>query len=146
MEENFRKNQEFTIEMQRVQLERYIQMHNQWRERQMAFQVAKERELLYWFGSFYVVTAIGLIARYRKTKNVVTLSPLLPLSFMLAYQADLAYGSKIHRLRGEAENIMEYEAQVLHVPCGMPTVQTLDQARQRQCDEQRTRKVHELYI
>lgn len=134
------------IDMQRIQLERQIQMMNQMRERQMAMQVAKTRELFYWFGSFYVLAAVGLIARYRKTKSGVVLAPLLPLSFIVTYQADLAYGSKLTRIKAEAENIMEYEAQLLHMPCGVPTAQGIDQARQRQYDEQRTRKVHELYI
>jgi hypothetical protein len=44
------------------QVERQIQMQNQMRERMMAMQVARARELLYWFGSFYVLAALGMIA------------------------------------------------------------------------------------
>lgn len=35
-----------------------------------------------------------------KKGKPVLLAPLLPLSFALAYLADLAYGNKIHRIRG----------------------------------------------
>lgn len=45
-----------------LQVERQIQMQNQMRERLMAMQVARARELLYWFGSFYVVAGLGMIA------------------------------------------------------------------------------------
>lgn len=45
-----------------LQVERQIQMQNQMRERVMAMQVARARELLYWFGSFYVLAGLGMIA------------------------------------------------------------------------------------
>jgi hypothetical protein len=38
-------------------------MQNLMRERAMAFQIAKSRELLYWFSSFYALTAVGLLAQ-----------------------------------------------------------------------------------
>lgn len=27
--------------------------------------------------------------------------PIIPLTFVIAYQADLAYGTKLHRIRGK---------------------------------------------
>jgi hypothetical protein len=45
-----------------LQVERQIQMQNQMRERVMAMQVARARELLYWFGSFYILAGLGMIA------------------------------------------------------------------------------------
>lgn len=49
-------------------MERQIQMQNQMRERLMAMQVARARELLYWFGSFYVVAAAGMMAGFVPIK------------------------------------------------------------------------------
>jgi predicted transcriptional regulator len=45
-----------------LQVERQIQMQNQMRERVMAMQVARARELLYWFGAFYALAGLGMIA------------------------------------------------------------------------------------
>jgi hypothetical protein len=45
-----------------LQVERQIQMQNQMRERVMAMQIARARELLYWFGSFYILASLGMIA------------------------------------------------------------------------------------
>lgn len=45
-----------------LQLERQIHMQNEMRQKLMAMQVARARELLYWFGAFYVLAGIGMIA------------------------------------------------------------------------------------
>jgi hypothetical protein len=73
------------------------------RERMMASQIARAREMLYWFGSFYTLAAGGMVASFRRTRNKGVLVPLLPLSFILGYQLDLAYGNKLHRIKGESE-------------------------------------------
>lgn len=39
-------------------------------------------------------------SRFVKTKNPNGLVPMVPLSFIGAYYFDLAYGSKLHRMRG----------------------------------------------
>jgi len=146
MDENLKKNQQFMLEMQKVQLERQIQMQNQMRERIMAMQIAKTRELLYWLGSFYVLATIGMLSGYRRTKNPRVLLPFVPLSFVVGYQADFAYGSKISRIKAEAENILGFESTLLDMPYGMPTPSSIDEARLKLTDEQRTTKVHELYM
>lgn len=61
MQENFRKNQEFMLEMNRITMERQIQMQNQMRERMAAAQVARAREMFVWFGSFYAVSALAML-------------------------------------------------------------------------------------
>lgn len=38
------------------QIERHIHMQNQMRERYFALEIAKERELFYWFGAFYLLS------------------------------------------------------------------------------------------
>nr|CAD7589710.1 unnamed protein product [Timema genevievae] len=146
-----------------VWVERQIQMQNQMRERMVSMQVARARELLYWFGSFYILAALGMIAgtypsaikkitmnderilikeleymviqrgfcstaprrshqqqfrrprrintvhitiliiiAFRRTRKPGVLAPLLPLSFIGGYQADMAYGNKLHRIRESA--------------------------------------------
>merc|ERR1712071_344163 len=57
VEKNMKSNQEFMLEMNRITVERQLQMQNQMRERMAAMQIAKNRELLNWFGSFYLLTA-----------------------------------------------------------------------------------------
>ena len=39
--------------------------------------------------------------RFMKTKNPAALAAFVPLSFILGYQLDMAYGNKIERIAGE---------------------------------------------
>ena len=64
------------------------------------------------------------------------LTPLIPMTFVLGYIGDLAYGSKLHRIHAEAEMIMEYEKALLDMPTGLPTVASIDAARV-ELDEER---------
>lgn len=143
---NLKKNQEFMMDLQKLNLERQIQMHNQMRERALAMQVAQSRELLYWLGSFYAIATVGMLAGYRRTRNQRVLIPILPLTFVVAYQADFAYGSKIARIKAEAENIMQFEFGLLDIPGGLPSPSSIDEARLRQNEERRIQKVHDVYI
>ncbi|XP_047115207.1 plasminogen receptor (KT) [Schistocerca piceifrons] len=136
---NLKRNQEFMTEMNKVAVERNIHMQNFMRERQMAMQIARAREQLYWFGSFYILATMGMVAGYRRSRKSGVLAPLLPLTFVLAYQADMAYGSKLHRIRSEAEMIMNHEADLLDLPCGLPSVSIIDQAR---LDDGEKKKLH----
>ena len=61
MDESMKKNQEFMLEMNRITIERQIQMQNQMRERQAAGQIAKAREMFYWLSTFYVVASFAMI-------------------------------------------------------------------------------------
>lgn len=61
MEENFKKTQKFQMETQRIMLERQIQMQNQMRERMMAAQLARAREMFMWLGSFYAIASVGMM-------------------------------------------------------------------------------------
>jgi len=64
-------------------------MQNQMRERMVAMQIARSREMLNWFGSFYLLAATGMVTGFRKTAKPGLLAPLLPLTFILGYQIDL---------------------------------------------------------
>ena len=57
------------------------------------------------------------------------MAPLLPLTFLVGYQADLAYGSKVARIRAEAENILQYERDLTDMPGGLPSLATIDAGR-----------------
>ena len=49
---------------------------------------------------------------------------------MFPVQADLAYGSKMQRIKSEAENIMQYERDLIAMPGGLPSLASIDAARQ----------------
>lgn len=59
------------------------------------------------------------------------LVPLLPLTFLVGYQADLAYGTKLNRIKSEAENILMFERDLIEIPTGLPSLSSLDVARQQ---------------
>ena len=74
----------------------------------------------------YVPFKIHLILR---TKKPAAIAPLLPLTFLVGYQADLAYGSKVNRIRAEAENILQYERDLTDCPAGLPSIASIDAGR-----------------
>lgn len=76
-------------------------MHYQIKEREQAMELAHHRELFYWLGAFYITTLIGSVSYYRRTKRSAVFLPLFPLTFVMGYYSDLAYGNKIHRIRGK---------------------------------------------
>ncbi|KAM9841165.1 plasminogen receptor (KT) [Aulostomus maculatus] len=129
MDANFKKQQEFMLHNSRLQMERQILMQNQMRERQMAMQIAWSREFLVYFGSFFTVTSLGLTVGAIKRRKPALMAPIVPLSFVLAYQMDSAYGTLIYRIRGEAESIMASEHSRLDLPNGSPTFESIEKAR-----------------
>ncbi|KAG6460616.1 plasminogen receptor (KT) [Manduca sexta] len=139
MEENFKKNQEFIQSINKIKMERQIQLQYQMQERQMAMQIAKNRDTCLWFTAFYVTSATGLFTGFRRTKRPYLLMPLIPLTFVTLYYWDLAYGNKVHRIRMEAEHIMTHEADSLEWPCGLPTPSSIDLGR---LDEEEKKKIH----
>ncbi|XP_030756334.1 plasminogen receptor (KT)-like isoform X2 [Sitophilus oryzae] len=139
MEENFKKNQDFITEINNIKIERQLQMRNQMRERQVALEIARQRELFYWMSAFYFTSVIGSV--YRLKKKLSLLAPLVPLTFLYAYQADLAYGNKLHRILIEAEHIMQFEEDLLSLPLGVPTASSIDLKRM-QNDEQKKLRPH----
>lgn len=110
-------------------MERWIQMHYMIKQREMAKEIAKNREMFFWLSTFYVVTSTGLISKFRRMKRPAILAPLVPMTFVIGYYADLAYGTKVHRINAEAEMIMNHEEELLEWPSGIPTVSEIDQAR-----------------
>jgi len=99
-------------------------------EKQMASQVARAREMFDWLGTFYVLASLGMFAGFAKTRKPNVLMPFLPLTFIVGYQAHLAYGNKIQRIRDEAENILSNETNLIALPGGPLTFDDVELARQ----------------
>lgn len=124
-----KKTQESVSEMNRIKMERWIQMHYQIKERELAVSLARNRELFFWITGFSATSIIACTSYYQRVRRVTVLAPILPLAFITAYYADLAYGSKLHRIRAEADIIMQREQEHLQWPGGLPTVASIDEAR-----------------
>ncbi|XP_063388372.1 plasminogen receptor (KT) isoform X2 [Cydia fagiglandana] len=139
MEENFKKNQEFIQTINKIKMERQIQLQYQMQERQMALQIAKNRDTCLWMTAFYITATTGLFTGFRRTKRPYLLMPLIPLTFVTLYYWDLAYGNKVHRIRMEAEHIMTHEAESLEWPCGLPSPSSIDIGRE---DEEEKKRIH----
>ncbi|KAM4634379.1 plasminogen receptor (KT) [Polymixia lowei] len=129
MDANFKRQQEFMLHNARLQMERQILMQNQMRERQVAMQIAWSREFIKYFGTFFTLATLGLTAGAIKRRKPGLFAPVVPLSFILAYQVDMAYGTLVYRMRGEAESIMLSEQDRLDLPHGTPTFDTIEKAR-----------------
>lgn len=129
IDSNLKKQQEFMLLNSRLQVERQILMQNEMRERQMAMQIAWSREFLKYFGTFFTLTTLGLTVGAIKRKRPGMFAPVVPLSFILAYQMDLAYGTLVYRMKGEAESIMVSQHDLLDLPHGTPTFDSIEKAR-----------------
>ncbi|XP_071952313.1 plasminogen receptor (KT)-like [Antedon mediterranea] len=129
MEENLKKSQTFMLETQKMQMERQLQMQNLMRERQMAMQIAGSREMFNWTASFYSIAMLGMVAGFLKSKRPGVLVPALPLTFVVGYQYDWAWGSKVHRIRDDAEKLLVEERGIIAMPGGVPTFTEIDAAR-----------------
>ncbi|XP_037288454.2 plasminogen receptor (KT) [Rhipicephalus microplus] len=134
------------LEMQNHQLERQIYKRYLMHQRLFALKIAHARELFFWIAAFYVSSSAALLAGYRKTKKPLILAPILPMTFILAYQGDLAYGSKLVRIKGEAENIMSFEKELLELPHNVPTVGGIDEAREKAKDEGSFNRAHDIFL
>ena len=74
------------------------------------------------------ILRLNKFCRFR-TKKPAAIAPLLPLTFIVGYQADLAYGTKVNRIRAEAENILQYEHDLTDMPGGLPSLASIDAGR-----------------
>ncbi|CAB3229445.1 unnamed protein product [Arctia plantaginis] len=143
MEENFKNNQEFIQTINKIKMERQIQLQYQMQERQVAMDIAKSRDTCLWLTAFSITAATGLFTGFRRTKRPYLLMPLIPLTFVTLYYWDLAYGNKVHRIRMEAEHIMTHEADSLEWPCGLPTPSSIDLGR---LDVEDKKKIHPPFL
>ncbi|KAL7046550.1 hypothetical protein ACKWTF_002637 [Chironomus riparius] len=139
---SFEKNQQYINEINKMKLERWIQMQAQMKQRERAQEIAKNRELFIWMSAFYLIAGSGIMSKFFRVKRPAVLSPLIPMSFVLLYYGDLSYGTKLHRINLEAEMIMEHEKELLELPCNLPTVASIDSARIELDEESRLHPPH----
>ncbi|NXM31929.1 PLRKT protein, partial [Oxyruncus cristatus] len=104
-------------------------LQNLMRERQAAMQIASTREFLKYFGTFFGLSAVVLTTGAMKRKNPAFLMPILPLSFVFAYNYDMGYGTLLQRIKGEAENILDTQSTLLELPKGPLTFEDLEKIR-----------------
>ncbi|KAK2179852.1 hypothetical protein NP493_469g01043 [Ridgeia piscesae] len=132
MDDSMQKNQETMKMNQRIMMERQMQMQNVMREKMMAMQLGKARELFNWWAAFYVVATCAMIAGFKRSGKPTAFVPLIPFTFVVGYQADLAHGNKMERIRAKADKILENEMSLLRMPGGdLPTIDMLDELRQQ---------------
>ncbi|CAI8022614.1 Plasminogen receptor (KT) [Geodia barretti] len=131
MKEMTRENQEFMLKAQAMQVERQLQMQTLMREKMLAQQLAMARERLYWWGGFYALASLGLIRGAMVRRQPWILGPLVPLTFVVAYQADLAYGNKMERVIAEADSMLEKERKMLALPGAPLSIDLLDSRRKK---------------
>jgi len=129
MEENMEKQMKFQQEAFQQQMERQLVMQNEMRERMMSMQIARAREILNYYMSFYSLVVLGGLIGTWKTKKPAPLLPAVPLGFILAFQVDSAYGNLLFRVRDEAEQIMAHEKERLLLPNDMPSFSSIEAKR-----------------
>jgi hypothetical protein len=129
--------QQKMAESQKAMIARQLEMQQAMRERMVATQIAIARDMFKFYGAFFALAAVGLSAAAMKKRAPQFAVPLVPLSFVLAYQYDMAYNGKMERVIAEAEHILEHERALLALPGPPLTIATLDTAiiaRQQQSD------------
>ncbi|XP_065175552.1 plasminogen receptor (KT)-like [Sycon ciliatum] len=127
MKENMKEQIEVQASMQRNMMERQIKLQLMLRDRQVAMQLARGREMFNWYATFALVVSGACIGGFRKTKNPAVFAPLLPISFVTAYQWDMCYNGKMNRIRAGAEKIMADEQDLIGIPAGPPSVRKIDE-------------------
>lgn len=55
------------------------------------------------------------------------MAPILPLTIVIAYQADLAYGNKPQRIRAEASRILREQPHLVQLPGGPIVPRDIDE-------------------
>lgn len=73
-------------------------MQVQMRNKMMAQQLGMAREAFNWYAGFYGFAAVGLLAGFMRSRKPWMLGPLVPLTFLVGYQADMALGDKMDRI------------------------------------------------
>ncbi|XP_035829128.1 plasminogen receptor (KT) [Aplysia californica] len=146
MDENLKKNQEFMLKAQQLQMERQLAMQNEMRERQMAMMIARSRDFFWYWMTFNTLATVGLTAGALRTRRWGLLAPLVPLGIVTTYQWDLAYGPKIERMREMADRILDEEAGLLDLPHGMPTFASVESARLKQKSDEPYKPGHDIFL
>lgn len=134
LDDNMAKQQAFMVENQKTMMERNMQMQNYMREMQMAMQIARARDLFHFWAVFYSIALPMSAAGFRRTRNPAALVPIIPLTFVVGYFGDMAYGTKMKRIVDDADVILKAEQNLLKMPRPLPSVALLDERRSQGTD------------
>uniref|UniRef100_A0A7S3CHX9 Uncharacterized protein n=1 Tax=Strombidium rassoulzadegani TaxID=1082188 RepID=A0A7S3CHX9_9SPIT len=88
------------------------------RQLQMAAQVAMGRERFRYQLGFYSVLLTILPIGAFATKNPKMLFPMLPISFIIAFQYDMLYGNMHIRMQREIASLIQNEPERFFMPAG----------------------------
>jgi hypothetical protein len=84
--------------------------------------------MLKFYGAFYALAVVGLGAAALIGGKRAAVVPLVPMSFAMAYQYDMAYSTKMDRIIAEADSILLHERHLLMMPGGPLTLGAIDAA------------------
>lgn len=56
-----------------------------------------------------------MLCRFQKTKKPAILTALLPLTFIVLYQGDLAYGNKLQRINSKYHELNIYFHHIINI-------------------------------
>ena len=102
MEDNMKNNSEkmFSFQKEIAFKQRQLQMASQ-------FAIGKDRFMFFQY--FFAVFVPFLLIAKHKTGNKAFIGPIIPLSFLYAYQWDMYYGNKMKRIREESGRLIKEE-------------------------------------
>jgi len=80
----------------------------------MAAARARAKDMLMFYGAFAAVAFPPLLARARS--NPAFLGPVVVISFVAAFQADMAFGNKLGRIRDDAEQMLKESPELFELP------------------------------
>ena len=124
--ENMKKQQEFITENQKLLLERQMIMQQLLHERKAAMELARSRETFNWVVAYVTPPSIVLLTNAVKFRNPRLLLLLLPLCLGFGYQLDMAYGTKLSRIRSDAEKLINEKKSSLRLPNGAVTYEEVE--------------------
>ena len=90
MADGMKKNMEAQMAFQKELILKQRQM-------MMATQIAMGRERFWYYSNFVHILAFALVSGAIAKKNPMLLAPLLPISFLYAFQYDMCYGTMMER-------------------------------------------------
>eukprot|EP01114_Cavostelium_apophysatum_P001599 TRINITY_DN1139_c0_g1_i1.p1 TRINITY_DN1139_c0_g1~~TRINITY_DN1139_c0_g1_i1.p1 ORF type:complete len:154 (-),score=19.45 TRINITY_DN1139_c0_g1_i1:10-471(-) len=98
---------EMQKEMQEIAIKNQLRAQERMRRTQMAMQVAVTRDRLHWMAGTGGVAVLGLLGHTLRGGriNAAIGAPIFIYSALLAYQWDLAYGRKAHRIEQYFEEV-----------------------------------------
>lgn len=109
MGENMKKNMDAQKQFQKELILKQ-------RQTQLAVQIAMSRQTFKYFSGFYYTVATICTLAFIKTKNPKVLIPLIPFSFVYAFQYDMCYGNMMERAMKQADTLIVENPYKFYLP------------------------------